>query len=106
MARPRLDVEREVAGHFQAAELLFQVHGLKRDGHVASLSGIATTALRPANCRIRRFGSHSAQRYMRARPTSTITTRTSPIQNCQYCGVSVEKTSCSILNTPAPIRPP
>ena len=31
---------------------------------------------------------------MRSRPTSTITTRTRPIQNCQYCGVKVEIQSC------------
>ena len=36
---------------------------------------------------------------MRSRPTSTITTSTRPIQNSQYCGVMVEKNSCSILNT-------
>ena len=28
---------------------------------------------------------------MRSRPTSTITTSTSPIQNGQYCGVSADR---------------
>ena len=73
----------------QAAEGFFQASGFQRDRHGASLSGTATTALRPANCRITRLGSHSAQRWMRSRPTSTITTSTSPIQNSQYCGVMV-----------------
>src|SRR6202790_5590575 len=98
--------KREVAGDFQAAELLVQPPGFQRGTHDASLSGTTTMVLRPPNCRMTRFGAHSAQRCRRARPTSTITTSTRPIQNCQYCGVMVEKTSCNILNTTAPIKPP
>src|ERR1700756_394327 len=106
MARALRDSEREVAGDAQAPEMLFQPDRFQRDSHCPSLSGMATAALRPATCAMRRFGSHSTQRCRRARPTITITTRTTPIQNCQYCGVMVENTSCSILNTTAPIRPP
>src|SRR2546430_726093 len=105
-ARTGLDPERELAGDLQPAELLFEPSGFQRDGHGASLSGMATIAFRPPSCRMIRFGAHSAQRCMRARPTSTMITSTSPIQNCQYCGVMVENTSCSILNTTAPISPP
>ena len=85
------DLERKIAGDLEAAELLFQPSGFQRERHGASLSGTATTAFRPANCRITRFGTHSTQRCRRWRPTSTITTSTRPIQNCQYCGVSVGK---------------
>src|SRR5712671_6942012 len=106
MARAGLDLERKIAGDFQAAELLLKVHGFQRYCHDASPSGTATTAFLPANWRMTRLGSHSAQRCMRARPSSTITTSTRPIQNCQYCGVMVEKNSCSILKTTAPISPP
>ena len=89
MAGALLDPERQVARDPQAAEGFFQSFGFQRDRHDASLSGTAMTALRPANCRITRLGSHNAQRCMRSRPTSTITTSTRPIQNSQYCGVMV-----------------
>src|SRR5439155_14843453 len=98
--------QRQVARDAEAAEGFFQAFCFQRNRHDASLSGTATTALRPAICRITRLGSHSAQRWIRSRPTSTITTSTSPIQNSQYCGVMVWNTSCSILNTTAPISPP
>ena len=91
VARALLDLERQVARDLEPAELLFQPPGFQRDRHGASLSGMATAALRPANCRMTRFGAHSTQRCSRWRPTSTITTSTSPIQNCQYCGVMVGK---------------
>ena len=87
-----LDLQRQIARDAQAAELLFEILGFERDGH-ESLSGTATTALRPATCLMIRFGTYSTQRCRRWRPTSTITTSTRPIQNCQYCGVMVENTS-------------
>src|ERR1700742_1119037 len=99
MARALLNLQRQIAGDAQAAEGLFQTLGFQRDGHDASPSGTATAALRPAKWVMTRLGSHSTQRCSRARPTSTIATRTAPIQNCQYCGVMVEKTSCSMRNT-------
>src|SRR5205823_2277940 len=100
-----LDNKRKVARDAQAPERFLQPSCLQCDRH-ASLSGTATTALRPAICLMMRFGAHSAQRCIRGRPTSTIMTSTSPIQNCQYCGVMVENTSCSILKMTAPISPP
>src|SRR5260370_24467733 len=106
MACALLGRERKIAGDIESPELLFQPFGFQDGTHGASLSGTATVVLRPPSCRIIRFGAQSAQRCMRWRPTSTITTSTRPIQNCQYCGVVVENTSCSILNTPTPISPP
>ncbi len=47
-----LHLQREIAGDAQAAEGLFEIAGFERDRHGASLSGTATTALRPANCRM------------------------------------------------------
>src|SRR5581483_3663332 len=101
-----LDLQRKVARDLQAAKLLCQSSGFQGERHDASVSGTATTALPPPNRRIIRFGTNNAQRCSRARPTSTITTSTSPIQNCQYCGVMVEKNSCNSRNTTAPISPP
>src|SRR5437868_14052325 len=106
VARASFKLERKIAGDDEPAELLLPPFGFQRDTHGASLSGTATIAFRPPSCLMIRFGAHSAQRCMRARPTSTITTSTRPIQNCQYCGVMVENASCSILNTTAPISPP
>src|SRR4051794_12166491 len=106
MAGALLDPQREIARDLEAAELFFEPLGFQRQSHGTSLSGTATIALRPASCRITRFGAHNTHRCMRWRPRSTITTNTSPIQNCQYCGVMVEKTSCSIRNTTAPTKPP
>src|SRR5258706_16221977 len=106
VARASLKFERKIARDDKPAELLVQPFGFQRDTYGASPSGTATTAFRPPSRRIIRFGAHSAQRCRRARPTSTIMTSTRPIQNCQYCGVMVENTSCSILNTTAPINPP
>src|SRR5579859_1414819 len=100
------DSEREVARDLEPAELLCQTSGFKRRCHEASLSGTATAALLLANCRITQFGTNSTQRCSRARPISTITTSTRPIQNSQYCGVIIWNSSCNILNTTAPIRPP
>src|ERR1700723_3036635 len=106
MAGALLDPERQIARDLEAAELFFESLCFQRDGHGASLSETATTALAPPNCRMIRFGIHSTQRCRRSRPTSTITTSTRPIQNCQYCGVKFEKNSWSILNTTEPIKPP
>src|SRR6201999_3090104 len=91
------DLQREVARDLEPAELLCQTSGFECKRHGASLSGTATAPLWPANCRMTRFGTNSTQRCSRARPISTIRTSTSPIQNCQYCGVMVEKNSCNIL---------
>ena len=60
-----LDPERKLAGDLEPAELLFQPSGFQRERHGASLSGTATTALRPASCRMTRFGAHSTQRCRR-----------------------------------------
>src|ERR1700682_6174428 len=106
VTRAGFDLQREVAGDLEPPELLFQPFGFQRYRHGASLSGTATIVFLPPSCLMIRLGAHHAQRFRRWRPTSTITTSTRPIQNCQYCGVRLEKNSCSIRNTTAPINPP
>src|SRR6202000_3117602 len=76
MASAGRDLQRQIARHLEAGEILFQIPGFQRDAHGASLSDRATTALRPANWRRIRFGSQRAATWMRWRPTSTTTTST------------------------------
>jgi len=92
MARAFLDPQRHLIGGDDAAEVLVEADGLKRCRHrhdplrEAALKPPASRPeCRPSASTVRRMGS--VQRPMRSRPTSTIITSSSPIQNCQYCGV-------------------
>src|SRR5207245_3279982 len=83
-----LDPQRHVAGRGDAAEALHEAFaGQHSFAHAARLH------------HVQGFSS-------RSRPTMTSTTRNSPIQNVQYCGVICETKSCSSLKTIAPAMPP
>ena len=82
------ELERNVLRRGNSAEVLVQ--RMRRQDDVAH---------RRATTRCRSFAT-------RSRPASISATRTRPIQNCQYCGVHVEKRSCISLNATVPTMPP
>lgn len=92
VARAALQVQRHVVGGRDAAEAHHEAGGREND----VVHGLA---LRRAPNQVQGFNK-------RSRPTSTSSTRISPIQNIQYCGVTAESQFCSSLNTIAPVTPP
>ena len=86
-----------------AAEALFEPDGFedRHDLNVRPGAAPPTAAGRAIEPRAEpddRFARTAAVHpSTRSRPTSTITTSTKPIQNCQYCGVSVAIQSCRNL---------
>src|SRR5690606_3718244 len=88
MAGALRDRERDAVGRGDAAEAAGEVVRLQHDRRHDRLQ----------------YQVHG--RSSRSRPTITSTTRKSPSQKVQYCGVMVEKMSCRNLNATAPRIPP
>ena len=100
--RALLDRQRNVMRGDDAAEALFQADRFE-DRHGSTLPSARRRrrppAASPAACRADRSTARNAavQLSARSRPTSTMTTSTKPIQNCQYCGVRLAIQSCRNL---------
>src|SRR5690606_12324764 len=90
--------ERYVAVCLEGAPLLGNAFGTESGIHARPPAFVARAR--------RRSRQASTAPRMPPRPTMTMMTRNSPIQNCQYTGLTFAIWSCAIMNTSAPISAP